>query len=725
MKKFNLIPTLFIIFLISCSSDKEVVGFLEGPGEVTNNAIPQDVVVQRTKYQREAALKRINRTKEILFGDLHVHSTYSTDANLWSLPIQYGRNEGAHPVADACDYARFCSSVDFWSINDHAEATTARKWSSTKEAIRSCNAVTSNNPTNPDMVTFLGWEWTQAAGNRDEHYGHKNVILLEEEEDKVPIRPIASTGTGSDFIRGRVPGLNIAASVLDLVAKDDVQRIQNFITFNDEYKPIEDCKGDESLWDKNCYEDASTPEELFSKLENLNVEHIVIPHGNTWGIYTPLGQSWDKQLSEVKPEQDRQLLIEVMSGHGNSEEYRDFRTILIDQDGSITCPTPTKNYEPSCWRAGKIVENRCLADGNNKENCSLLRQETSQKFSESRLNQRGQIVGKTKMEEWLNAGQCTDCFLPPYNYRPKSSVQYSLAKTDFSDPDNPKNYRWGFIAASDIHSARPGTGYKEVLRLKNTDGNGPSEPKVAAALPGISNSVELARFSSFLITGGLAAVHSKDRTKQSIWDALDNKETYGTSGDRILLWFDLLNGGKGKMPMGSETSLNESPIFEVNAVGAFKQNPGCPEFSLTSLDPDRLEKLCGGECYNPSDERKLISRIEIIRILPQTFENEDVGQLIQDPWKTFACSPDETGCTFKFQDDEFISLDREAVYYARAIQESSDTINANNLRCEYDKNGICIKVNPCYGDYKTSKTDDCLAPSEERAWSSPIFINKL
>jgi hypothetical protein len=386
---------------------------------------------------------------------------------------------------------------------------------------------------------------------------------------------------------------------------------------------------------------------------------------------------------------------------------------------------PTKDYEPSCWRAGKIIENRCLADGNNIENCALRREETSQKFAESRINQRGQIVGKTKIEEWLNAGQCTDCFLPSYNYRPKSSVQYSLAKTDFSDPDNPKNYRWGFIAASDVHSARPGTGYKEVLRLKNTDGNGPSEPRVAAALPGISNNIELARFSSFLITGGLAAVHSKDRTKQSIWDALNNKETYGTSGDRILLWFDLLNGDKDKIPMGSETSLSESPIFEVNAVGAFKQNPGCPEFSLNSLDPDRLEKLCGGECYNPSDERKLISRIEIIRILPQTSANEDVGQLIQDPWKTFICDPDETGCTFKFQDDEFISLDREAVYYARAIQESSDTINANNLRCEYDENGICIKINPCYGDYKTSKTDDCLAPSEERAWSSPIFINKL
>ena len=63
MKKFNLISLLFILLLTSCSSDKEIVGFLEGPGEVTNISIPQDIVVQRTINQREAALKRINRTK--------------------------------------------------------------------------------------------------------------------------------------------------------------------------------------------------------------------------------------------------------------------------------------------------------------------------------------------------------------------------------------------------------------------------------------------------------------------------------------------------------------------------------------------------------------------------------------------------------------------------------------------------------------------------------------
>ena len=45
--------------------------------------------------------------------------------------------------------------------------------------------------------------------------------------------------------------------------------------------------------------------------------------------------------------------------------------------------------------------------------------------------------------------------------------------------------------------------------------------------------------------------------------------------------------------MGKEGTLEENPVFEVSAVGAFKQKPGCPEFSINSLSPEKLEKLCG------------------------------------------------------------------------------------------------------------------------------------
>ena len=58
----------------------------------------------------------------------------------------------------------------------------------------------------------------------------------------------------------------------------------------------------------------------------------------------------------------------------------------------------------------------------------------------------------------------------------------------------------------------------------------------------------------------------------------------------------------------------------------------------------------------------------------------------------------------------------------RAIQEQTMMINAENVRCTYDESGQCVEVNPCYGDYRTDAADDYLAPAEQRAWSSPIFV---
>ncbi len=97
------------------------------------------------------------------------------------LPIFGG--EGVHPLADACDFARYCSGLDFWAATDHAEAMTPIRWAETRESIRQCNAV-SGDAENPDTAAFVGFEWTQVGRTPTDHYGHKNIIFpgLQDEE---------------------------------------------------------------------------------------------------------------------------------------------------------------------------------------------------------------------------------------------------------------------------------------------------------------------------------------------------------------------------------------------------------------------------------------------------------------------------------------------------------------------------------------------------------------
>jgi len=45
-------------------------------------------------------------------------------------------------------------------------------------------------------------------------------------------------------------------------------------------------------------------------------------------------------------------------------------------------------------------------------------------------------------------------------------------------------------------------------------------------------------------------------------------------------------------------------------------------------------------------------------------------------------------------------------------------VNADAVRCDDDGN-----CDPCYGDYRTAFDDDCLSDTEERAWSSPIYLD--
>jgi hypothetical protein len=698
----------------------------QSDGQVTQQTLAAEHVEAREAGQERAA-PGANR---ILFGDLHVHTTLSVDAFMWSLPLMGG--EGVHPPADACDFARFCSQLDFYSLTDHAEALNPRTWEMTRQSVRQCNAV-AEDAAQPDVIAFTGFEWTQVGLTPEEHYGHKNVVFKYDSDDQLPARPIAAPGiTTRAFSKLSALWPLLTIPIRAFPNQQGYLDFARHIRENGQY-PVCSEGVDTRELPASCRERAATPDVLFRKLHEWGLDSLVIPHGTTWGFYTPLGYSWDKQIRADLDDEELQRLIEVFSGHGNSEEYRNFRSARVTEEG-LECPEPVEGYQACCWRAGEIIRQRC--EDPSSQSCQARVEKARADYLRVGLAGHVTLPGED-VPDWQDCGQCTDCYLPAYQYRPGGSAQYILAKGDFSNPKAPRHSTMGFIASSDNHTARPGTGYKEFGRLRMTEARGAPSESWRASMFGdrgrpepesISYTIDglmerppfelmwMERQASFFITGGLVAVHASERSREAIWEALQSRNVYGTSGDRILLWFDLNNGPDGPLPMGSEVQMRGTPRFEVRAAGSFEQKPGCPPDVVQALGEDRVQHVCVGECYNPGDRRRRITRIEVIRIQRQASEDEKVGDLIEDPWMTIPCPEGEELCVVEFEDPRYAELGRHVLYYVRAIQEPTPTVNGGGLRC---REGQC---EPCYGNYRTSTSDDCLSNAEERAWSSPIFL---
>ncbi|MBW2272112.1 MAG: DUF3604 domain-containing protein [Deltaproteobacteria bacterium] len=729
------LAALLAAVLLSCGGSDRQNNEIEGPAHSAEAvaARGRQLAQASRALATKAGVERTLPAKQILFGDLHVHTTYSPDAFTLALPIMGG--EGAHTLADACDFARYCSEIDFFSHNDHAEALIPEHWAATKEAVRACNA-RAGDADDQDLMVFAGWEWTQVGLTPETHWGHKNVIFLGQAEDELPARAINS--------RPYAAGIGLFAQTRQ-AAKARFIDPRNWGQYKDlewlvdRLEEAPECPRDLNSRELplDCHENAPSPDVLFRKLDEWGFDSLVIPHGTAWGSYTPPLTTWDKSLTGKYFDEEKNRIVEIMSGHGNSEEYRRWRNFY--QEGEeLVCPAPTPEFLPCCARAGQIARERC-GDVSAAE-CEARVEEAEQIAMRASVSP-AFVFPDTQPEDWLDCDQCRDCFKPSFNYRPTMSVQYAMALANEAETGadgRPLRFRFGFIGSTDDHTSRPATGYKQYARKKMTFSPGmmtemisareqlpePADPSRAQALDTNKRMMDAERVTSFTYPGGIVAVHSEARTREAVWGALKQREVYGTSGPKILLWFDLLNGPGGSAPMGSEVSMRQMPRFEVRAAGAFVQKPGCPDSSVNALSPERLEALCAGECDNPSDLRRPIEAIEIVRIRPRTQADEEPGELIDDPWRRFECAPDPAGCSVQFVDPDFPGSGRDVLYYARAIQEPTPAINGNLMRTEFDAEGNAVSVEPCFGDYRTDPEDDCLAPARERAWSSPIFVNQ-
>ena len=280
-----------------------------GAGDVLDTRLPPQIIAQKKAAQKN--IRRATRStskKQILFGDFHVHTTFSFDAFLVSLPMLQGR--GAHPPADACDFARFCSNLDFWSINDHAEGISPANWEDTKRSIRQCDEV-AGDENNKDLVSFLGWEWTQAGPTPKNHYGHKNVIMRDVEEDKTPTRPISSSppeDINALGLRDFISGASKTSNFLLALAAPGGQRSDylEFNRFSQEIIDVDDCPKGVHVRElpKNCFESTQTPKNSSPNLTNgtcppsssrtaqhgASIRRLAVPMTSSSSLKTPNGK---------------------------------------------------------------------------------------------------------------------------------------------------------------------------------------------------------------------------------------------------------------------------------------------------------------------------------------------------------------------------------------------------------------------------------------------------
>ena len=275
--------------------------------------IPPGEIADAPRASTES--RQTRDASRILFGDLHVHTSYSIDAYLYGLPL-FG-SEGVHPPADACDFARHCAGLDFFALTDHAEALTPERWEASLDSLRACE---DRGQRSGDVIPLAGFEWTQVGLTPETHFGHKNVIYPSLEPASLPRRPISALEDGFAS-RARFMGL---ARIGEAVLAPFSTPYADFLWWLRRIIEIPVCDSNTHTNDlpSDCHESAPTAEALFRKLDESGIPSLVIPHGLAWGIHAPSGARMDVQLTAARHDPGRQRLIEVYSGHGTGERYR-------------------------------------------------------------------------------------------------------------------------------------------------------------------------------------------------------------------------------------------------------------------------------------------------------------------------------------------------------------------------------------------------------------------
>ena len=264
--------------------------------------------------------------------------------------------------------------------------------------------------------------------------------------------------------------------------------------------------------------------------------------------------------------------------------------------------------------------------------------------------------------------------------------------------ENP--YPFGFIGSTDTHMATPGSVSEYDVPYK-----------FGATPDQLLDIGDQKRGPAFWNPGGLAGVWAEENSRDAIFDALKRRETFSTSGPRIVPRF--FAGWDLSPEMCDDPEFATSGYTNGVPMGGVLREPptggGAPSFAVSALADPGVAGRPGG----------LLQRIQIIKgwVDDQGIFHQEVHEIAGNPESGAAvdpetCTPTGPGATSLcgvWQDPAF-DPERDAVYYARIVENPS---------CRWSAR-LCLSLpedelpDGCTGDRLPRLI-------QERAWTSPIW----
>ncbi|MFT4614852.1 MAG: hypothetical protein ACI9NT_002003, partial [Bacteroidia bacterium] len=267
-------------------------------------------------------------------------------------------------------------------------------------------------------------------------------------------------------------------------------------------------------------------------------------------------------------------------------------------------------------------------------------------------------------------------------------------------------FKMGIVAASDTHNGTPSVGLE-----KGHPGSHGTDREVKHRLlgtvkvPGNIATGSPVRYNP----GGIAGVYAQQNTRAAIFDAMRNRETFGTSGPRITPRFF------AGWNLAEDLCASEDYLEQAYAHGV----PMGSDL-LAKQDSDRGPLFFASAHRDPRDQGNLLQRIQIIkgwvdrdgRTHQAVYDvaGGDNGASV-DPNTCSVSGQGHAQLCASWRDPDFDPA-MSAVYYARVLENPS---------CRWSHHD-------CLSLPENERPQSCYDPElpwkiQERAWTSPIWYS--